>query len=225
MLEESMKLPMADALPGSTLPNRHRILRQLLENKEGWSINKLAQYLNISRTAAQNHCLTLEKEGLIKKNSRLKTLGRPSLTYVLTDKGVAYFPKKYALFSVIVLKELKNEMSSDRLIVYMQKLGKTVADQYRSRFVGLNEEERLKNLLALMHELGFYPRLLQSTETQAIEINVHNCIYHEIAQEIDEVCAFDQTLMAELADKEVDLRSCMSKGDEVCCFRMHREIC
>lgn len=47
-------------------------------------------------------------------------------------------------------------MSSDRLIGYMQKLGKTVADQYRSGFVGLNEEERLKNLLALMQELGWF---------------------------------------------------------------------
>ncbi|PKM09982.1 MAG: ArsR family transcriptional regulator [Gammaproteobacteria bacterium HGW-Gammaproteobacteria-3] len=223
MPEECMKLPMADVLPAPAMPNRHRILRQLLENKEGWSINKLALYLNVSRTAAQNHCQTLEKEGLIKKNSRLKTLGRPSVTYVLTDKGIAYFPKKYALFSVIVLRDLKNEMGSEGFIGYMQKLGKRVADQYRAYFTGLNEEERVKNLLTLMQELGFYPRLLQNTEIQAMEISVHNCIYHEIAQEIEEVCAFDQTLMAELANKEVELRSCMSKGDEVCCFRMHTE--
>ena len=47
-------------------------------------IDELAKNLNISRTALPNHFLMLEKESLIKRQTRLKTLGRPSIIYVLT---------------------------------------------------------------------------------------------------------------------------------------------
>lgn len=221
MLDKGIESPKDSESSGPLTSSRHRILRQLLENKAGWSIDQLAKFLSISRTAAQNHCLALEKEGLIKKNSRVKTLGRPSILYALTDKGTAYFPKKYALFSEVLLKDLQNIMSPDQFIGYMRKLGKKVADQYRPRFGGLNEEERLNALFALMQELGFHADWVKPPEAQVAEIIARNCIFHDLAQKLPEVCAFDQTLMAELADKKVELCSCMAKGDEACCFRMH----
>ncbi|MGR8931885.1 MAG: helix-turn-helix transcriptional regulator [Gammaproteobacteria bacterium] len=218
MFYENISLFITSEPSDSDISSRHRILQRLLENKEGWPIDKLVKSLNISRTAVQNHCQTLEKDGLIKKNSRAKTLGRPSVNYALTDKGIAYFPKQYSLFSVSLLKELQNELDSDLLIGLMQKLGKKVAAQYRPHLIGLNEEERLNSLLELMQELGFYADWVSRPEAQAIDINARNCIFHDLVQQVQEVCVFDQTLIAELVDKQVGLRSCMAKGDDVCCF-------
>ncbi|MGR8979290.1 MAG: helix-turn-helix transcriptional regulator [Gammaproteobacteria bacterium] len=199
---------------------RHLILKKLLENKHGAPVDELAKYLNISRTAVQKHFLMLEKEGLIKKYNRIKTLGRPSIGYILTDKGMAYFPKSYDLFSECLMAQLKNEMSSEQLYGYLRKLGKIMADQYRSRFIGLNEEDRLKTLMALMQELGFYPHVQQNSETRETEINAYNCVYHQIAQTTDEICVLDQTLVEELMNRKVVLRSCMAKGDGACCFSL-----
>ena len=79
MLKNSITFPKNTGLPDSVTSYRHQILQHLLENKEGMHIDELTKCLNISRTAVQNYFLMLEKEGLIKKHNRFKTLGRPSI--------------------------------------------------------------------------------------------------------------------------------------------------
>jgi DeoR family transcriptional regulator, suf operon transcriptional repressor len=200
--------------------NRHQILQHLLENRNGMHIDELSNLLNISRTAVQNHFTILEMQGLIKKHSHFKTLGRPSIKYVLTDNGIGYFPKRYAYFTEVLLLEIKNDMGSDRLATYLQKMGITMADRYRSRFEGLSEDESINTLLKLFQELGFYPILHQGLGKSMIELTAHNCIYHDLAQKFQEICILDQTLIQELLGKQVELRSCMVKGENACCFRM-----
>jgi DeoR family suf operon transcriptional repressor len=219
MLNQCAPLLKATDSPPAAMSNRHQILQQLLENKAGLQIDELVKFLNISRTAVQKHILMLEKEDFIKKHTRLKTLGRPSTRYVLTDKGMAYFPKSYTLFSEFFLRELKDEIGSDQFMSYMQKLGKIIARQYRSRFAELSEKKQLDALFVLLQEFGFYPSWVEHPETENGEINAHNCIFYEIAQKIPEVCIFDLALMEELLNKKIELRSCMALGDEVCCFK------
>lgn len=220
MLNNSITLSTNAGLTDSVTSNRHQILQHLLENKAGMHIDGLTKCLNISRTAVQKYFLMLETEGLIRKHNRFKTQGRPSINYVLTSQGMAYFPKRYALFSEVLLRELKNEMGSDQLIGYMQKLGKKLANQYRSRFEGRSEEEQVNIMVDLMQELGFHAIMHPDPDTSAVEINAHNCIYHDVAQQFHEICTLDQTLMAELLNKKVELHSCIAKGDGVCSFRM-----
>jgi predicted ArsR family transcriptional regulator len=216
-------IPLPDntaGMPDAVTTSRHQILLCLLENKDGLSIDELIRHLNISRTAVQNHFLMLEKQGLIRKHSRHKTMGRPSVSYVLTDKGSAHFPKHYALFSNLLLQTLKNEMGADQFSAYIQKLGDNLASQYRSRFEGLSEDKRISTLFELMQELGFRAKLQRNAITSTVEINAYNCIYHDVAQQFHEVCTLDISMMETLLNKPVELRSCMAKGDGVCCLRM-----
>lgn len=215
-----MLLKKMPAMPDSLTTSRHQILLSLLENKVGMHIDELSKHLNISRTAVQNHFLMLEKQGLIRKHTRYKTMGRPSVSYVLTDKGTAYFPKHYSLFSNLLLQELKNEMGADQLVAYMQKLGENLASQYRSRFEGLGEDKRIDTLFELMQELGFHAKLHRNSITSTVEINAYNCIYHDIAQQFHEICTLDISMMETLLNKPMELGSCMAKGDGVCCLRM-----
>ncbi|MEQ1527987.1 MAG: HTH domain-containing protein [Methylococcales bacterium] len=202
---------------------RQQILQQLLEHRAGQAIEELSKHLGISRTAVQKHFLVLEKQGLIKKHNRVKTLGRPCIIYVLTEQGIAYFPKRYAMFSEVLLQELKNELGSEQLSKYMQKLGKKLASQYQLRFAGQNDAEQNLTLLALLQELGFYADLEIDAAAQTVDINAHNCIYHDVAQQFHEVCSLDQAFVAELLNKPTELQSCMAKGGGVCCFRICSE--
>ncbi len=205
---------------GAAIPFRQQILQQLLENKNGLNIEELTRYLKISRAAVQQHFSILEREGLIAKHKRIKTLGRPSMNYVLTREGLAYFPKRYNLLTELVLGELNKDLTSAQVTAFMQKLGKKLADQYRPRVEGKNESERVDIVFDLMRELGFQVAMQRNSATQAVEINAHNCIYHDVAQQFHEICTLDQTLIAELMNKKTELRSCMAKGDGVCCFRL-----
>ena len=199
---------------------RQQILQSLLENKDGLPIDDLSKQLNISRTAVQNHFQILEKRGLIKKHALHKTQGRPSTHYVLTDKGTAYFPKHYAHFSNLLLEALKNEMGSEQLVVFMQKQGKILAGQYCSRFDGLAEDKKIDTLFELMQELGFNAKLKLNSPDSTVDIDVHNCIYHDVAKQFHEVCQLDISMMEALMNQPVVLHSCMAKGDGVCRLRM-----
>jgi predicted ArsR family transcriptional regulator len=199
---------------------RHQILLLLLENKNGKQIDELAKILNISRTAVQKHVLTLEQEGLISKDKRIKTMGRPSFVYVLTNAGIDYFPKHYALFSVMLLQDLAKEMTSGQLTNLMTRLGKKMAYRYRSRVEDLTQQNKLQGVVEIMQDLGFQANLIYDQKTADYKINAHNCIYHAIAQKHHEICTLDRVFIGELLGKNIELQSCMAKGDGSCCFQI-----
>ena len=204
-------------------PRQHQILEQLLENRTGLSIDALAKVLDISRAAVQQHVAGLEGDGYIKKISLNKTAGRPVVIYGITDKGINYFPKQYAWFSDLILSELRQEMGAEGFKDYMQRLGIRLANNLRSQFEGKNLNDRMDELLLIMTNLGFQVTTDIESETSKSVIRANNCIYHDLAQKHNEICAFDLALMSSLLDKEVKQLSCMAKGDCACHFRIQEK--
>jgi len=199
---------------------QHQILEQFLENRTGLSIDALAKELDISRAAVQQHIIGLEGDGYIKKISRNKTAGRPVVIYGITDIGINYFPKQYAWFSDLILSELRQEKGAEGFKDYMQRLGIRLANNLRSQFEGKNLNDRMDELLLIMMNLGFQVTTGIESETSKPVIRANNCIYHDLAQKHNEICAFDLALMSSLLDKEVKQLSCMAKGDCACYFRI-----
>ena len=214
----------ADNAGQETTPYRHQILQHLLEHKDGLGIDSVAAQMTISRTAVQQHFLVLEKEGLIKRHDRVKTHGRPSIRYVLTDAGVHHFPKDYLGFSHVLLQTLKEELGAERLTVYLKTLGVKLAQSYIPRFEGKSGHERILIMTELMHELGFHARLFQDGQSEKVEIRAYNCIYHDLARQFEELCAFDLALIEELLgnsyEKKIELHGCIAKGCGCCCFKI-----
>ena len=86
---------------------QQQILELLLENQKGLSIEDLSIALDISRTAIQQHIVSLERDQYIKKNTLNKTAGRPVWNYVLTETGINLFPKQYAWFAELILTDME----------------------------------------------------------------------------------------------------------------------
>jgi DeoR family transcriptional regulator, suf operon transcriptional repressor len=199
-------------------PRQHHILAQLMENRTGLSIDALAKVMDISRAAVQQHIIGLERDGYIKKSALNKTAGRPVVIYGITDKGINYFPKQYAWFSGLILSDLRQELGAEGFQDYMHRLGVRLANNFRGQFEGKNQNERMDELLLIMTNLGFQVTASINTDTGNSVIRATNCIYHDLAQKHDEICAFDLALMSSLLDKEVRQLSCMAKGDCACHF-------
>ena len=214
------KLPNQILMLQNISSRQHQILEQFLENRTGLSIDALAIELDISRAAVQQHIIGLEGDGYIKKISRNKTAGRPVVIYGITDIGINYFPKQYAWFSDLILSELRQEKGAEGFKDYMQRLGIRLANNLRSQFEGKNLNDRMDELLLIMMNLGFQVTTGIESETSKPVIRANNCIYHDLAQKHNEICAFDLALMSSLLDKEVKQLSCMAKGDCACYFRI-----
>ncbi len=199
---------------------QQQILNLLLENKAGLSIDEIATALNISRNAVQQHFTVLERDGYIQMGVLNKTAGRPVRSYVLTQAGINSFPKQYAWFSELMLSDLKNEMGSEAFQRYMHRLGKHLSESLLSRFKGKNTDERIEELLNIMDELGFKTCKVTDSHSHDRSIEASNCIYHDLAQQHEEICEFDRTLLSSLLDRTIEHTECMAKGGAVCRFKI-----
>ena len=201
--------------------NRQReLLEKLLFKKIGLTIDDLAKELRISRNAVQQHTLALEKGGYIAKGKLTSTGGRPSQVYVLSEKGVDLFPKQYSWFSELLLGSLKSQLGTEGLEIKMDEIAKNLAESLKPKLAGMSLSEKIIEVSRIMQELGFETEVDEGEGLPAIV--AHNCVYHHLAKEFEEVCQLDRSLLESLLDREINHEECIIKGGEVCKFKINK---
>jgi len=202
---------------------QQELLTLLLEHKEGMTLNKIAESLDISRTAVQQHVTSLEQRRYVCKGDVEKTGGRPVQRYTLTDDGINAFPKRYAWFTTLLLAELKRTLGEKELVSLLNSLARNLANDLHPRFEGKSTQERVKELNSILKDLGYQtmPASTSGTSnTHGLEIQACNCVYHNLAREHKEVCQFDILLIEALLDRKVDHAACMADGNPTCRFKV-----
>jgi len=200
--------------PGS---RQEQILALLLGTKTGLSIDAIAEKIRISRNAVKQHLTVLEKDLLIQAGQLNLTKGRPSRSYILTDLGVNKFTKQYSWFCNLLISELKEEMGSEALALFMGRLGSKIAGSLAAQFKDQNAEEKVQTLRTILQNLG-YQATVQLHEG-AMTISAVNCVFHDLAQEYAELCEFDRSLIRTLLDNPVEQIECMAKQGCACRFK------
>ncbi len=199
---------------------KQQLLTLLLNNKKGLSIDKLAKAMEISRNAAQQHMVTLEKDGYIEQESVQRTSGRPMRIYTLTGKGNNQFQKQYAWFAELMLRELKKELGSDGLVRYLQKIAGQLGSKLNEESSEDNVEARIDNTIILMQQLGYQADLMKGKKGSLPAISACNCVFHDVANQYHEVCEFDIKLLEVLTGEKIELKECMAKGGDMCRFKV-----
>jgi predicted ArsR family transcriptional regulator len=202
---------------------QQQLMILLHQHKEGMTLNDMSNYLEISRTAVQQHVTSLGDKGYVGKGQMKKTVGRPVQSYVLTEEGINLFPKRYAWFTELLLTELKQQLGTEALASLFRSLAENLAKDLQPRFEGKSAQERVKEMNILLDELGYQTMPEITTDTSkkgALEIRACNCVYHNLAREHTEMCQFDIALMEALLGQKVDHAACMAQGDPICRFKI-----
>ncbi|MEK7265285.1 MAG: MarR family transcriptional regulator [Pseudomonadota bacterium] len=197
------------------------LLRLLLRNKAGLTVDGVIAGLGISRTAVNQHLTALERDGYVVRKDVIATGGRPSRVFALSAHGVEFFPKKYDLMSVKMLETLIDAIGPDGTRRALEKIGKDLGAELSGNTKARKLAEILPPLTDLLEELGFDATL--KTDAQEQVISAHNCIYHALAQAHPEICALDLALLREASGAKVEHLSCMAKGDNACCFKFTKK--
>lgn len=199
---------------------QQNLLKALLANKTGLSIDALAGTLGITRTAVRQHVTVLEGLGYLTKKQAGSTGGRPGQHYLLSQKGHDLFPKQYSLFSEILLRAVSAEKGAQGLADWLEKLGGEVAQTFRDKTAGGTLRERITEAVAVMNSLAYEARAVE-TGGQPPAIEAENCVYHDLAAENRSVCRFDIALLSGLTGADVIHEKCIQNGDNVCrfCFK------
>ncbi len=189
------------------------LLRALLHNQPGLTIDALAETLSISRNAVRQHITALERDGLLARGPTQPTGGRPEQLYVLTNAGRERFPRQYTWLSEVMLRTLRDQLGPEGLAASMEAMGRAVADHMLGAAPDAPLATRIAALNQLMGDLGY-----DTLPPEPAAIEARNCVFHKLAAEIPEVCRFDVALAAQAAGREVEHQACMVRGDPVCRF-------
>jgi len=195
------------------------LLKALLNNRNGLSIEELSSHLSISRNAVVQHVNSLSAGNIIENFMTPSRGGRPSRAYRLTDVGFEIFPRHYALFSKLLLELVHNKFGEEALEGFMIQLGEIIGQQYSSRIdSSLPLEEKVQAVNTIMYELGYETRPTSADNNR--EIIADNCVFHQLAKDSEKVCELDITLIENLTHASVKHDECMVKGGDCCRFTL-----
>ena len=202
----------------AALGNRQQeLLKLLLMNKGGLTIDELSGRLAITRNAVRQHVAALENHGLLAPAGTRPSGGRPEQLYALTDAGRESFPRNYSWLAQLLIESLKEQEGPQGLRERLTTMGSAVAQEFRRRYSGLqSRQQKVEKLSEVMGELGYETR---STATGGPAIEADNCIFHNLAVKNPEVCQFDLALLSTFTDSKVDHQECMARGGNVCRFK------
>ena len=196
----------------SSAGSRDRILELLLKSEEPLNVQALSAALGISRNAAHQHVMAMEREGLIERDSAIRTKGRPSRGFRLSAAGRATFPRQYALLAKQLLQELSRHLAPDELGGAMERIGANLADTLSGR----EGVRSVATIAGMMRELGYELKAVEGEDGP--EIEAHNCVFHDLASADPAICEVDLSLLRSLSGQNVEHRRCMAKGERSCRF-------
>ena len=199
------------------------LLKALLHNRMGLTVDELTRELLISRNAVNQHLVSLENGGYVENSSLSSTRGRPSKIYTLTDNGLELFPKHYALFSNLLIRLIKQRLGDEEFKDCLIDMGEQLAHEFKGR-VGENNSlvKKISEVTEIMYELGYEAQVKVNPDNSS-DIVASNCVFHKLAEEYSDVCELDLSLMSVLLDAKVEHKECMVKGGECCRFGISKE--
>ncbi|HEY1364439.1 MAG TPA: helix-turn-helix domain-containing protein [Xanthobacteraceae bacterium] len=201
-----------------TSGTQRTLLRELLRNRDGVTVDALTRALDISRNAVRQHITSLERDGLVARGKTQPSGGRPQQLYVLTSEGEELFPRQYSWFSEMLLQMLRGESGSAGLEQKLAEMGRAVAGSLQARLAREGDlNARIAAIADILQELG-YDAAAKERDGE-LQIEAHNCVFHKLASQHPEVCSFDLALLSSCSDSEVEHSSCMVRGSDACRFR------
>jgi predicted ArsR family transcriptional regulator len=198
---------------------QQELLKLLLKNKDGLTLEELSDYLKISRNAVRQHIAALENNGIVTEGMTRPSGGRPEQLYVLTDEGKEFFPRNYSWFAQLMVESIAQESGVVGLRERLGTMGEGIAQKLLSQNSVLKtREQKVEKLSEVMEELGYNTRSF-AVNSDALTIEADNCIFHNLAMKNPEICQFDLALLSTFTDSTVNHEECMAKGGNVCRFK------
>jgi DeoR family suf operon transcriptional repressor len=194
---------------------RERILQTLLRQPRT-TINELAAAVGINPISVRHHLTNLQMEGLVESQEERHGVGRPRLSYVLTEEGMEHFPTRYLRLTTRLLAQMKESMPGPLVNKLFSQVAEDLAAEYAEKMKGLSMEERLDTVKELLGEEGFTVEWEKSAD--GYRIHEITCPYFQIGQNHPEVCTVDQTLISRMLAVPANKVQCILDGSAHCTY-------
>ncbi len=194
---------------------RDRILQALLR-QPGRTINELADAVGINPISVRHHLTNLQVEGLVAAEEERHGVGRPRLVYALTADGLEKFPTRYLRLTTRLLAQMKESMPGPLVNKLFTQVADGLASEYADQMEGLDVEQRLEKVKALLADEGF----TVEWERNGDQYHIHeiSCPYFQIGVNHPEVCTVDQELISKMLALPAEKIQCVLNGSAHCTY-------
>jgi len=190
-----------------------QILQFLQRQGEG-TVKELAELLGISGTAAREHLVHLQAEGLVQARAERHGPGRPRLVYALSEKARARFPQQTDRLVTTLLRELIAREGPDKLGQLLDAVSQRLAGEYADRMAGTDTAVRLGELRRLLEQRGVPAEVAATGDG----ISLFACPYYEVAASHPEVCSMEQRMIEYVLGEKLTLEASIRAGGHNCRF-------
>lgn len=196
---------------------RQRILDIVRERGE-MTVRGLSEELRVTGTGVRQHIAILEREGLVEHREERGRVGRPALVYTLTSAGEATYPTRYDALAVAILEEEGEQRDAVELQRFAKRIGQRLAAPYTPALRDASPEARVDAACGILRE----QHLVADWERAdgGYRLNARTCPYPEVADRTQLACAVDVAFVGELTAMDVELSSCMARGDDCCTYAL-----
>ncbi|HMQ35466.1 MAG TPA: MarR family transcriptional regulator [Chloroflexaceae bacterium] len=190
-----------------------QILQHLQRQGEA-TVKDLAALLGVSATAARDHLVHLQAEGLVEARAERYGPGRPRLVYTLSEAARSRFPKQYDRLITGLLRELIAVEGPDKVEQLLERVSRRLADEYADRMEGSDMPERLGELRRLLEQRGVPAEVAEAGDG----IRLFACPFYDIAQDHPEVCSMERQMIEFVLGEKLALESTIREGAHTCRF-------
>jgi predicted ArsR family transcriptional regulator len=131
----------------------------LLKRSTGLSVSELAKALEMSYMGVKQHCIDLERKGLVDTRRRPGMAGRPEKAYRLTSKAAAFYPEAGNEFTLEILQTIKQIYGSPDTDKLLQAHFLKKTDSYLKKVKGAIPSERAASFARIRNSEGYCAEL------------------------------------------------------------------
>ncbi len=197
---------------------RRRIMALIKENGE-LPADELAEYLGISTVAVRRHLTKLESDRLITYNEIQRGMGRPSFVYILGETASSYFPRRYEELATVVLETIQDLYGTEAVDAVFKMRSAHMLESYRQRVNAKSLDKRLDQITQLREADGYMSTWEAEVDGTFI-LREANCPIIHVAEDCGEACNYDQTLLEDLLDADIERTGHLIHGDGACTYKV-----
>jgi predicted ArsR family transcriptional regulator len=207
-------------------PTRRGIYRHLRGCESPQSASEVAEVFGLHRTVARAHLEKLGELGLVVTATRRRAGGgRPAKTYEVADARLEVMlpPRRYERLARLLLRLVDDALEPEAAAAAAAALGREFGEQTAQDLLDDAVDPHTKlSPRAVLEWMDFsgYGASLASNGNGETVIEVHNCVYSELAAEHPNVvCAFDRNMLCGLLGVDSSIHTqthALSAGDSYC---------
>jgi predicted ArsR family transcriptional regulator len=165
----------------------------------------------------REHLQSLVASGLVERQgSRHGKPGRPEVVYALTERGHALFPNSGPQMLRELIGHLTERGYTRVLRRFFQNRNAARRDAAQARLTGLSGRARLQEVACILSEAGFMAQV--GTSPREPTLRLCHCPIRDVVSITRVPCQFEQQLLAELLDRQLQRVEYIPDGDASCSY-------